>query len=470
MKDRLHISDSGWRAVYGEGFTVANLSVIAKALADEFPSQRALIGFDNRFLSKELGHHVAALLAGRGWHVDLIPEMFPTPGVATLVRAGQGDDQYRPYGWGIVVTASHNPYYYNGLKILDDKGALIRRDWVDRIQARANHILREEGSEPILPFDLHRRFPVVEAEAFRERYLDSIRNRIDVAKIRAAKLSVGWDSFGGTVTPLFPLFLESLGVRHAGVPMTLEPTYGLRRLEPDESSLRQLSALLPRTGAIAGLATDVDGDRFSAVDQRGAYVQNNPLASLMTWYLLAVRKERGTVYQTVSCSDLTKKICADFGVPLVIEPVGFMSMGRHMAEDKTPLIGTEETGGMAYGPHLPFKDGLMAHGLVLEMLATTGKTLPDLIADLRARYGHFHYHRIDLKLPSQEEAERWLNPALWERAVGESVLETSTQDGIKWFFKSGWILIRRSKTEPLLRIYGESTDDTFIDRMKKAVS
>jgi phosphomannomutase len=403
--------------------------------------------------------------------VGLIPEIFPTPGVAKLVSASQGDHTVRSYNWGLVVTASHNPYYYNGFKILDHQGALIGREVADRIETVANGILEGRPDGRSLPFDLHRRFDgLANAEALRRRYLDLILARVDVDKIRSAKLSVAWDAFGGTVTPLFPLLFDRLGVRHAGVPMLMEPTYGHRRLEPDATSLTELGALVTTSGAAAGLATDVDGDRFSAVDETGAYVQNNPLGSLMAWYLLAVRGERGTVYQTVSCSDLTRRVCEDFGVPLRIEPVGFMSMGRHMTEDPRPLIGFEETGGMAYGPHLPFKDGLMAHALVLEMLAATGKTVPELIAELQRRYGRFVYHRIDLKLPSQEEAERWLNPDLWERAVGEAVLESSTLDGIKWFFKSGWILIRRSKTEPLLRIYGESADGTFIDRMKKAVS
>lgn len=460
---KLHISDSGWRAVYAEGFTVARLNAVVEALADVFPSKRALLGFDNRFLSREFGHHAAALLSQRGWQVDLIPEMFPTPGVATLVRYGRRHD------FGLVITASHNPYYYNGLKILDAEGGLIARQTVDQIECRANERLKAKDTG--FPFDLNRTFQnTADRETMRQRYLGEILSRLDTAKIRSAKLSIAWDAFGGTAAPLFPLFCKSLDVRQCGVPMVMEPTYGGRRLEPDETSLKELGRLVPEFGALAGLATDVDADRFSAIDETGAYVQNNPLASLMTWYLLAHRGERGTVYQTVSCSEMTRKICAEFGVPLVIEPVGFMSMGRHMAEDKNPLIGSEETGGMAYGPHLPFKDGLMAHGLLLEMLASTGKSLTLLIADLRARYGHFHYHRVDLKLPSQEEAEKWLNPALWERAVGEAVLETSTQDGIKWFFKSGWILIRRSKTEPLLRIYGESTDRSFLDRMTKAAT
>lgn len=461
-RQRLHINDSGWRAVTADGFTVARLSAVVSALGDLFPRQRALLGFDNRFLSEEFGHHAASLLRERGWAVDLIPRIFPTPGVAKLVREDG-------YDWGLVITASHNPYYYNGLKILDSFGALISREPADRIEKRTNEIL-ENGSSPAFPFEVGRRVPgAADAEALRRRYLETIFARVNVEKIRDAGLRVSWDAFAGTVAPLFPILLERLGVAHEGVALTEEPTYGRRRLEPDEASLTALGELTARTSSVVGLATDVDGDRFSAVDGTGAYIQNNPLGSLMVWYLLAVRGERGTIYQTVSCSTMTERICREFGVPLKVEPVGFMQMGRHMVEDKAPLIGIEETGGMAYGPHLPFKDGLMAHALVLEMLATQGKTVPTLIEDLRKKYGRFHYRRIDLKLPSQEEADRWMDAALWERAVGEAVRETSRLDGLKWFFPSGWILIRRSKTEPLLRIYFESEEESFLERVAKTI-
>lgn len=460
MTTPLHISDSGWRAVIADGFTVPRLSAVAAALAELFPAKHALLGFDNRFLSEACGHHVAALLSGKGWRVDLIPEIFPTPGVAKLVRDSGG-----VYDFGLEITASHNPYYYNGLKILDARGGLIDRDAADRLEKAANGIL---SGKTVLPFDPGRRFePPADAAALRERYLDAVLARVDAAAIRSAKLTVAWDAFGGTVAPLFPKFLDRLGARASSVPTAMEPTYGRRRLEPDAPSLRELESLAPTTGAIAGLATDVDGDRFSAVDETGAYVPNNPLGSLMVWYLLAARGERGTVYQTVSCSAMTERICAKFGAPLKIEPVGFMKMGRDMAADASPLIGIEETGGMAYGPHLPFKDGLMAHALLLEMLATRKKTIPALLHELEKKYGRFHYRRIDLKLPSEAEVEKRLDPALWERRTGESIAKTSTLDGVKWTFPSGWVLIRRSKTEPLLRIYFESEDASFVERVAR---
>lgn len=454
---RFHINDSGWRAIYADGFTVERLTSIVSALARIFPKQKALVGFDNRFLSREFANHVAWILEQNGWRSDLCSEVFPTPGVAKCVRSAGG-----VYDFGLMVTASHNPYYYNGLKILDRNGALIDRPLADRIESLASDL---EGTEPTGFQVTRRNGRLRDVGDLSRRYVDEILSHVNAEAIRDARLKVCWDGFGGTTPPLFLEFFKRLGVSGEEVPMVREPTYGGRRLEPDETSLASLGELVRQTKSIVGIATDVDGDRFSVVDEDGRYVLNNALASLMVWYLLAVRGELGTVYQTVSCSRLTEKIAAAFGVSCETVPVGFLVMGRLMVEDSRSLVGIEETGGLAYAPHLPFKDGLMAHALVLEMLATLKKPLTTLIEEMFSNYGRVHYRRVDLRLDSLAEADPWLAPERWERTVGESVQSTSTIDGVKWFFPSGWLLIRRSKTEPLLRIYFESPDEDFVLRV-----
>ncbi len=460
----LHIGDSGWRAITTDGFTFERLSAIVAALTRLYPRQKAVIGFDNRFLSEDFGHHVAFMLREKGWKVRILPRLFSTPGVAWLVRQGR-------YDWGLMITASHNPYYYNGLKIFNRHGALMDRASADRVAAEANRILKKLTG-PDLGFRPGRRFEaVLDVEKVRRRYLGDILKRVDVRKIRKSGLRAAWDGFGGVTMPLFPMFLDALKIKHHAIPMVEEPTYGGRKLEPDAESLQGLSALVRRTRSHIGLATDVDGDRFSIVDERGRYVSNNLLASLMVWYLLHVRRERGTVYQTISCSDLTKRMCEEAGVSLKVVPVGFQAMGRLMIADAKPLVGIEETGGLAYGPHLPLKDGLMTHALILEMLVSQKKTLSVLIERLHRSYGFYHYRRSDLKLTSAIEAMHWLKSGPWEKALGEKIRETSLIDGVKWTFASGgWVLIRHSKTEPLLRIYCESLDRKFVNRVTRYVN
>lgn len=461
MFQPIQIGDSGWRAIYAGGFTVDRLSAIAMALDQLYPSQKVLIGFDNRFLSKEFAHHLASLLNERKWKVTLLSESFPTPGVAKKVKKDN-------YNWGFVITASHNPYYYSGIKIFNSNGNLIDRSLIQKIEKRANDLLQNES----LPsFDPQRKFsPVHSIEKVEEDYFKEILKHIDLKSIQKAKLSVVWDGFGGTTSFLFPKFLKLLKIRHSSVPFFLEPTYQKRKLEPDETSLTELGKTVRREKAQIGLATDVDGDRFSFSDERGNYLLNNLVGSLILWYLLEIRREKGTIYQTVSCSSLNEKICEKNQSSLQIMPVGFQVMGNEMQKNKNALIGLEETGGFAYAPYLCFKDGLIAHAFFLEMLATQKKTITALVKRLHKKYGSFFYERIDLKLSSKEELEKLLTSSFWERKLKKNIISTSELDGTKFQFEDeSWLLIRNSKTEPLLRIYSESKNKNFLRSIKSSI-
>lgn len=459
----IHIGDSGWRAIYSDGFTWKNLSATIRALAELHPAQKVLIGYDNRFLSQDYALHVAALLQQHAWQVTLLPSMFPTPGVAKLLR------EYK-FDWGLMITASHNPYFYNGIKIFNRHGTLTDHELNEKLSQRANELANDEAS-PFLPGKqqklLQELAPPFDATAI---YFQKIFANIDIAKIQKAKLKIAWDSFGGVTTFLFPEFLKMLHVENQAVPMFLEPTFQHRRLEPDENSLEKLSGLVKSSQSNLGLATDVDGDRFAVIDEGGRYVLNNTLGSLLVWYLLEVRKERGNIYQTVSCSSLTQKICDAYGTVLQVMPVGFQAMGKAMIADKNPLLGIEETGGFAYAPYLFFKDGLMAHALILEMLATQQKSLSELIDDMHAKFGCFFYQRFDLRLRSEAEKKSLLDEQFWEAVTGEKVVSQLHIDGSKWFFKSGWILIRDSKTEALLRIYCEAENNDFVAKVTAKVA
>ncbi len=456
---RIHIRDSGFREVFGDGFTIAKLNAILMALAELEPKRKAVVGYDNRFLSEEIAHHAARLLEHAGWDVRVVSGTFPTPGIATLVKTWELD-------FGLMVTASHNPYYYNGLKLFNNRGALISKSHITALEALAERKLDEPS-----PLDFQvgwRTESMISAREARDVYFKSLLKPIRLSIIRRKKMKVAWDAFGGTDQELFPRLLDRLKVRHWGYFMEIEPTYHRRRLEPDKTSLKELEALVSRKKAVVGLATDVDGDRFSIVDEKGAYLLNNRLTSLLTWYLLEVRQERGHFFQTVSCSEMTRRIARDFGQEVMIFPVGFRAIGEKMQNDGNALLAMEESGGLAYGPHLPFKDGFMAHLLVLEMLASTEKTFRELCRMLTRRYGPYHYDRVDFRCENDASIERWLDRSSWEGYLGEKIVSSDEQDGEKWYFESGgWLLIRRSKTEPLLRFYFESQEKEFIQKIKR---
>ena len=453
---KLHIGDSGWRAIYTDGFTLDKLSAITLSLAELYPKQKALIGYDNRFLSKKFAQHLTSLLSQAGWKADLLSKIFPSPGVACLVKS-------KNYDWGLMITASHNPFYYNGLKILDAKGLLSPRSLNDQLAEKAISKIENEKLPSLYPLKEVLQLNFSKAAS---AYLTQISKHIEVKIFKNTQLKVAWDSFSGTTTELFPLFLKKLKLRQEGVQWINEPTFGYRRLEPDTNSLQTLKKLLLKKKCHLGIATDLDGDRFAVFDEKGRFVLPNVLGPLLIWYLLEFRKERGDLYQTVSCSQLTRDIAQYYGAEVKEMPVGFQKMGYEMATNPKSLLGLEETGGIAYAPHLCFKDGLMAHALLLEMLVSQKKKLSEMIALMYKKFGKYYYHRVDLNLDSQEEKKQWLDLEFWEKIVGEKILNNSMIDGQKLYFSSGWLLIRDSKTEPMLRIYFESKNEKFMNKIK----
>lgn len=452
----LHIGDSGWRAVYTEGLQLERYAAIVASLAELYPKSKCLLGYDNRFLSREFAAYCAQILSQASCEVRILPEIFPTPGIASLVKSAG-------YDWGFVITASHNPYYYNGLKILDRRGLLSSRELNLKLEAKALEKLAQRRFPPL--FATPNPPELAQARAQKD-YLAQIYSHIDRKAFRNSKLKVAWDGFGGTTTVLFKRFLKDLKLKEAHLDWPEDPSFGHRRLEPDASSLKPLSKLLTQSNCQLGLATDLDGDRFAVLDERGRFVLPNLIGPLIAWYLLEQRRERGTIYQTVSGSQLMRNIAQHYGVALKEMPVGFQKMGAEMAQDLQALMGMEETGGIAYAPHLCFKDGLMAHALLLEMLVRQKKSLSDCITRMRGKFGNYHYHRVDLRLGDEKEKERWLNWERWEKVIGEKRIGFSDLDGAKAYFPSGWLLVRDSKTEPLLRLYFESKDKTFLQKIK----
>jgi len=456
--DFIKIGPSGWRVIFLKNLTANAFEAIIQAMAMVFGPQKALIGFDNRFLSPSLAAHAQKILKKHGWRTDLVSDIFSTPGVARLVSERKAD-------WGLVVTASHNAYYYNGLKILDSRGCLVDEKDLKKIQDKANEIVSGIANS-FQPTDLGA--PESQWKDWARDYFKTMLSHVDVAAIKKSKLKIAWDGFGGTTTKLFPSLFDRLNLRHCGVSGSLDPTFGGRRLEPDEDSTKELMKLVKAQKCSIGMATDVDGDRFCLIDEKGRFVSNNLIGSLLLWYLLKVRCEKGTVFQTVSCSARNKMICQEAGVRLEEEPVGFQVMGRRMKEEGG-LLGMEETGGFAYGPHLNFKDGLMAHLLVLEILATQKKSLRDLFKNLDS-YGRFFYHRWDIPIEDELQRACWLDPAFWERSLNLKISQVVNIDGQKIIFEDGaWLLFRSSKTEPLFRIYVEGRARNFISKVTSLV-
>ena len=452
----IRIGSSGWRAVLSHGFTTDNLYRVAQAIKACGLDSKVIIGYDTRFLSRQYAVFLASLLKDRNNQVVVIDDVCPTPTLAYVTKVHQ-------MSLGLMVTSSHNPYYYNGLKFFEASGRMIPRGVQNRIEEEANRIQKIPSLQfPVtLPFG-------VESIGFPTEYLDGVLSCLDVAAIRSKKLRVVFDAIFGTSQFYFPTLLNLLGVSHQGIDLGVSAEFGGRHPEPRSDTLDKLKQVVGSSNASLGLTTDPDGDRFGIVDEQGEYVDNNVVLALFAWYLMRKRHLKGLSVCTDNCSVLLRKVVKSEGLELQEVPVGFANIGEAFSAHSKPLAGYEESGGFALANHLYYKDGLLACLLVLEMVSVTGMSLFELLEKMREEFGTFIYKRFDIPLHRKDFKvfQQKLSADVIEKLWEAKCVDMTNISGEKYIFENdAWIMMRPSLTEPLIRVYAEATRMSHIQKL-----
>ena len=453
---RIVFGTGGWRAVIGEGYTLANVRRLTQAIANEVVRQGledkgVVIGGDRRFLSRDSAIAAAEVFAGNGVPVRLLPDAPPTPRATSPAPP-------RGAAYGIIVTSSHNPPEWNGIKVFRSDGSLPLDEETDRYTDEANAM---SVSDVItLDIDLARRAGMIDERPLTEPYIDAIEQIIDVDAARGSELRVVVDPMYGTSQLTLGTILSDMRVRADFIHAAHNPLFGGVAPAPD---LHRLSALI---GMIRdepgryqlGLATDGDSDRIGIVDERGQYVSTNDLLLLLYWYLREVRGERGGVVRNLATTHLLDRLAAHYGEPAREVKVGFKHVVAAM-EEIGAVLGGESSGGLTIRGWLLGKDGIFACALVVEMLARTGRTVSQLLDDVRAITGTLH--TLEAAVPSTPE----MRVAVPRRLAAEPlthigpypVLRVGHLDGVKLYCENdNWALLRFSGTEPLLRMSVEA--------------
>jgi phosphomannomutase len=448
----------GWRGIIAEDFTFENVRRVAQATADYFRTvtdgERAiLVGHDVRFLSDRFARTAAEVFRGNGFRVMLLDRPCPTPYVSFEVK------RLGLVG-GVVVTASHNPSSFNGFKIKAHYGGSategITGD-IERALDRSRVRTSETGIETVSPS---------------AAYGDHLRALVDWERIAGSRLEVTVDSMHGCGGRQLEDLLGGTTCRVRTLRADPDPLFGGVSPEPMLPQLEPLAAAVLKSGSAAGLATDGDGDRIGVVSEEGKFLNTLQILPLLVLHTCRRRGWEGGVAYTFSQSQLMARIAKSLGREVFETPIGFKNIAALMLE-RGVLIGGEESGGIGVSRHLPERDGLFVQLLLLDMLAATGKSLTQLIRELWDEFGEFHFQRRDVGIPL--EASRRLIEALGDSPPadfgGVAVEEVRTLDGIKLVLANdGWILFRRSGTEPILRIYCEApTEDASLDLMSSGV-
>jgi alpha-D-glucose phosphate-specific phosphoglucomutase len=454
----------GWRGVIAEDFTFANARIVAHAIAryvvrGEDARKGMLIGYDHRYASDRVASAVAEVISATGTPVWLADKPCPTPAISYLVRD-------RKAAGGIVITASHNPYRWNGIKYKASYGSSALPSIVAQIEQELEGIL-EKGVPPLPPRKdlIHRLEP-------REPYLEALEKLVDWKRLREASLRFVFDPMHGSAAGLLPRLLRRNGITCDEIRGTRDPRFGGVHPEPIEPHIQALREAVLAGKYDAGFCADGDGDRIGAIDRDGAFVNPHQIFALLVWHLAGTRNLPGDIAKTFSVTKLIDKLATKFGRKLHEVPIGFKYICELMLEQNI-LIGGEESGGIGTSLYLPERDATVSALFLAELMAWHGKSLGELLAALHAEFGEFHYGRVDLDLkPGQKEKaiSYFLNGKL-SRILDLPVVRRENLDGIKVYLDdAGWVMVRASGTENLLRVYSETPKPDLTRRVLEAVT
>jgi len=463
---QIKFGTDGWRGLIADDFTFANVRIAAEAIAayihaKEDPAKGLCIGYDTRFGSKAFACACAEVASAAGIPIMLANAVTPTPALSWGVRE-------RGAAGGIMITSSHNPAQWNGVKYKAWYGGSGKPSIIAEIES----YLGKPVARPATP-------AAIEEVDFLPTYLKAIEDFADLDLIAKAGMKCAIDSMYGAGGTIIADIFKRIGVAHVQIRSNPDPLFPGINPEPIEPNIRALGEAAVANGCQAGLCTDGDADRIGATDEFGNFVDPHKIYSILLSWVLRRKGWPGAVTRAFNTTKMLDRIAAKHGRELIEHGIGFKYVCDLMLEREI-LMGGEESGGIGFQRHLPERDGLLNALLLANAMAEEGKTMGQLVADLQAEYGEHQYGRIDLTIPddmksgaiARARALKTGDPVL----AGMPILRQENLDGVKFFLDNPeskikpnaaetWILLRASGTEPLLRIYTESCSKESVAKL-----
>lgn len=458
----------GWRAVIAREFTFANCRLVSQGIA-AYVNGRGLakkgivIGYDNRFMSPDFARECAQVLLGNGIKVYLMTKPAPTPVTAFAIQVKQA-------GGAVMITASHNPPEYNGIKFIPEYAGPALPDVTDAIEKEIRHVA-ETGKIYELCLEEAAEFKLFEELEADKEYIAQLLKNTPGDAFKNHPLKVVVDPMYGAGIGYLDKVLAQLGCEVRCINNYRDVLFGGSLPEPTDENLPDLKRAVVTYGADLGLALDGDADRFGIIDDQGEFVNANRFMSLLLEHLLSTRSFRGPVARSVATTHMLDRIARKNGLSAIETPVGFKYVGECLRE-KGCMMGGEESGGLSILGHVPEKDGILACLLAAEMLASSGKTFAELTRDLTDKYGSMRSQRLDVKVGDLQKQGVLDHLAGYSprSLAGLKVESVSHLEGTKILLEDGsWVLIRASGTEPLFRIYVETGEEDRLAQIQNQV-
>lgn len=464
MAQEIKFGTDGWRGIIADDFTFDNVRRVAGAIASyvlkyEDAQRGVVIGYDTRFASQRAAQAAAEVIAAAGIPAKLANDYTPTPAVSYAVKTNGA-------AGGVMITSSHNPWNWNGVKFKANFGGSATPAIMKKVEEELRAGAMPNGAKAAID-DVDVKSP----------YIAAVCRFADMDLIGKAKFKVAIDSMYGSGRGVLAGIFRERGVRYVTIRQEVNPLFPGINPEPIEPHIALLQQTVVRERCDAGLATDGDADRIGAVAEDGSFVDSHKIFCVLLRWLLERKKWPGDVVRAFNTTRMLDRIAAKHGRKLYETQIGFKYTADLMMEHEI-LIGGEESGGIGYSRFLPERDGILNCLLLANAMAEEGKPLGQLVAGLQREFGPHYYGRRDLHIPEDVKQHAI------QRAKAEStqslgryrVMKKEYLDGVKFFLDAptnengaeAWILFRASGTEPLLRAYAEAASPELVSEILTA--
>lgn len=446
----------GWRAVISEDFTFENVRIVSQAIADHFKGDgvKFVVGYDWRFLSEKYAELVTEVLAANGIKVLISDKAVPTPLVSLAIK-------HKKLSGGIMITASHNPPVYNGIKIKAPYGGSADESITKAVESKL-------GKTEIksIPFKKCIASGIAGFIDLKPDYIKFIRAYLDMKILKSSRLKILVDCMHGVGDGYIREILKDTDIDITEIRIGRDPLFGGVNPEPIPKNLDAVFRAIKKDKYDIAIVNDGDADRIGAVTPDGEYLNAGEIMALLLLHFIEDRNWRGSVVKTITNTTLIERIAKKYNLKLHETPVGFKYICRLMIEEDV-LIGGEESGGIGVKNYMPERDGMLLGILLVEMLAYRKKSIGDIIGEMEREYGRFYYSRIDMEYPDDKKRKlmKFLKETPPGKILEKPVIETKADDGYKFILKdSSWLIMRLSGTEPILRIYAEAPSKALADK------
>ena len=443
----------GWRAIIGDDFIRSNIQVLAKAMCDKMRNENVqetgmVIGYDRRFLSKEAMQWAAQVFAAEGIKTRLINYSVPTPVVMFYVMRHR-------MKYGMMITASHNPALYNGIKIFTEGGRDAEEEQTCQIEEYCKDI--DPCEVEVMDYDRAVEEGLIEEIYPFYEYLDNIFDTINMEMIRSKRMRIALDPLYGVSGASLRTILLTARCEVDTMHENHDTLFGGHLPAPNEETLRPLQNYVTAKHFDMGVATDGDGDRLGVIDDTGQFLHPNEILLMLYYYLLKYKGWHGPAVRNIATTHMLDRLADFFGEECYEVPVGFKYISA-MMQEKDAVIGGESSGGLTVRGHIHGKDGVYAASLLVEMVAVTGKKLSELLREVKELSGAAEMVEYAFRFSTEKKAdiEETLMKDKLLPGFDFPVEKVSYMDGCKVYFQNGgWVIARFSGTEPLLRIFSE---------------